>query len=149
MRLIKSVRVSVLALVPPIEGIKATLRNSGFSNVVVGPPYAASYEEVTINRQPDAVALTAPFNSDGLFVLDYNDKFLLPFEGNGVATDWIFELPKAANNFNFETIFDVLVTVDYTALESSNSILESGKTFKQEIISKLGNTSMNNRALQS
>jgi|GEM_PF-5552279 len=146
MRLIKSVKLTVLALVPPIDGIKATLRNNGLSHVVVGPPYASDYEEVTVSRQPDSIALTAPFSSSGLFVLDYNDKFLLPFEGNGVATDWTLELPKAANNFNFETIFDVLVTIDYTALESKDTVLKSGKTFKQSIIEKLGNSSSDDRA---
>ena len=139
MRLIKSVRVSVIALVPPIDGIKATLRNSGISHAVIGPPYADRFEEITIRRQPDAIALSAPFNSTGVFVLDYKDKFLLPFEGNGAATDWVFELPKAANNFDFETLFDVLVTIDYTSLESDEIPDASGKTFRQQVVESLGN----------
>jgi hypothetical protein len=43
---------------------------------------------------------------------------LRPFEGSGVAADWILELPKAANRFDFRTIADVLMTIEYTALES-------------------------------
>jgi hypothetical protein len=139
MRLIKSVKVSVIALVPPVDGIKASLRNSGISSIVVGHPYADAYKEITIERQPDSIALSAPFNSTGVFVLDYNDKFLLPFEGNGVATDWVFELPKPANNFDFDKIFDVLITIDYTALESDDSTGSSGKTFRQKVIDRLGN----------
>jgi len=146
MRLIKSIKVSVIALVPPISGIKASLRNSGISSAVIGPPYAQQYEEITIRRKPDAIALTAPFNATGVFVLDYEDKFLLPFEGNGVATDWIFELPKASNSFDFDTIFDVLVTVDYTSLESDNTLDETGKTYKQRSIERLSNDVSADRA---
>lgn len=43
---------------------------------------------------------------------------LLPFEGNGVDTTWEFRLPKAANLFDYRTIADVLITIEYTALNS-------------------------------
>jgi len=39
-------------------------------------------------------------------------------EGSGVATSWEFRLPRPANPFDFSTIADVLVTIDYTALAS-------------------------------
>ena len=45
---------------------------------------------------------------------------LLPFEGLGVDTVWEFRLPKAANLFDFETIADILITIEYTALDSFN-----------------------------
>ena len=41
---------------------------------------------------------------------------LLPFEGSGVDTTWELQLPPAANPFDFSTIVDVLLTIDYTAL---------------------------------
>jgi hypothetical protein len=118
MRLIKSIKMTVVALIPPNEGIRATLRNSGISLVVAGPPYIGSFQQQTISRPAESVALSAPFQASGLFVLDYNDDTLLPFEGTGVATDWVFELPQPANRFDFLTIADVLLTIEYTALES-------------------------------
>jgi hypothetical protein len=36
----------------------------------------------------------------------------------GVDTRWQFEMPRAANPFDFRTIADVLVTIEYTALNS-------------------------------
>jgi hypothetical protein len=118
MRLIKAIRMTVVALIPPNEGIRATLRNSGISLVVAGPPYIGSFEQQTISRPAESVALSVPFQASGLFVLDYNDDMLLPFEGTGVATDWVFELPQTANRFDFDSIADVLLTIEYTALES-------------------------------
>lgn len=120
MRLITSVKVTVVALVPPTAGIRATLRNSGISRIVVGLPYAPSFQEQVIRRNPEAIALSAPYQASGLFVLDYRDELLLPFEGSGVASDWVFELPKAANSFDYDTIADVLITIEYTALESAS-----------------------------
>ena len=46
--------------------------------------------------------------------------------------DWVFELPRAANRFDFRTIADVLVTIEDTALESP--------TYRAETITRLGTT---------
>ena len=132
MRLIRSVRVTVVALIPPHDGIRASLRNSGISRVVVGPPYSNEFREETVTRNSESIALSSPFQSSGMFNLDSRDDLLLPFEGLGVATDWIFELPRAANSFDYRTIADVLVTIDYTALESP--------VYRQHVIQKLPTT---------
>ncbi len=138
LRLIKHVKVTVLALVPPMEGIHATLTNSGLSRVVVAPPYAQAFQETTVRRNPESIALSAAYQASGLFVLDYRDDLLLPFEGSGVATDWIFELPKASNQFNYDTIADVLITVEYTALDSAD--------YRRQVIQGLGTTVSMDRA---
>ena len=44
---------------------------------------------------------------------------LLPFEGLGVETHWVFDLPRASNRFNFDTMADVLFTIEYTALQDA------------------------------
>ena len=43
---------------------------------------------------------------------------LLPFEGIGVDTQWEFRMLKSSNQFDYDTIADVLLTIDYTALNS-------------------------------
>ena len=48
--------------------------------------------------------------------VDLQPDMLLPFEGSGVDTTWELMLPPAANPFDFRTISDVLLTIDYTAL---------------------------------
>ncbi len=129
LRLIKSVRVSMIALVPPIDGIHATLANSGHSRIVV--PQDGTFVEVdALRRFPEAVALDSPTNDSGLFVLDYKDPMLLPFEGLGVETGWRLELPKASNRLNFDSLVDVYFTVEYTAFQNT--------AYRDQVIARLG-----------
>ncbi len=117
LRLIKQVRTSVIALIPPREGIKATLSTTGISRVIIGG--GGTFTNVETIRPPESVALSSPTNATGLFELNpQQDEKLLPFEGMGVDASWQLQLPKAANLFDFNTIADVLVTIDYTALNS-------------------------------
>lgn len=115
LRLIKRVRVSLIALLPPVRGVRATLAASGVSRTVVarGP-----FDTVTLRRQPESIAFTSPINATGLFDLEPESGLLLPFEGMGVDTVWQLELPKAANPVDYRSIADVLLTVEYTALDS-------------------------------
>lgn len=113
LRLIKRVRTSVVALIPPILGIRATLTASGISRVVIGGDI---FQETTIRRDPELVALSSPINATGFFELDAQSELLMPFESMGVDTRWEFMMPKASNPFNFDTIADVMVTIEYTAL---------------------------------
>lgn len=125
LRLIKNVNVSVIALIPPNEGIHATLSNTGISHVMSGPPFQ---EESVIYRLPESIALSQAANATGLFDLRPDDNLLLPFEGSGVDTQWALEMPKGANRFNFATIADILFTIRYTAFEDRSyrtSLLEA------------------------
>jgi hypothetical protein len=45
---------------------------------------------------------------------------LQPFEDRGVDTKWEFRLPKAANAFSYDSVADLLITIDYTALDSAD-----------------------------
>ena len=135
LRLIKRVRTSVAALIPPISGIRATLRASGVSYVVTG---GVTFQEVTIRRDPESVALSSPSNATGVFDLDAQTELLLPFESMGVATTWEFSLPKAANAFDFDSIADVLITLEYTALSDND--------YRQQVVQRLPKQASLNKA---
>ncbi len=126
LRLIKRIRTTVVALVPPNQGIRATLTSSGISRVVLGGDI---FQTEILRRPPEMVALSAPFNSTGLFDLQEQPDMLLPFEDLGVATSWELSMPKAANPFDYSSIADVLVTMDYTALNSFD--------YRQQVIQRL------------
>ncbi len=135
LRLIKRVRTSVVALIPPTQGIHATLSNvSGVSRVVMGPEV---FQTVVVRRDPESVALTAPINASGLFELEPQSEMLFPFEGLGVNTNWEFRMPKAANLFDYNTIADVLFTIEYTALDSFD--------YRQQVIQTLSSTTSGDR----
>ena len=116
LRLVRRVRTTVVALVPPTQGIRATLATTGTSRVVIGGP---TFATVRIQRGPESVALTAAIDASGVFELDPQPELLVPFEGIGVDTTWELRLPRPANQIDYDAIADVLVTIDYTALDSA------------------------------
>jgi hypothetical protein len=128
LRLIKRVSVSVIALIPPNEGIRATLSNEGPARVVIGD--FDIFEEKETRPDPQLIAFTSPQSATGLFELNPQSELLNPFEGLGVATSWRLSMPRASNQFDFQTIFDVLITVDYTALHSLD--------YQKQVLKKLG-----------
>jgi hypothetical protein len=136
LRLIKRVRTCVLALIPPTQGIKATLSNTGVSRTTIG---GSAFQDVVVRRDPQAVALTSPMNATGLFELDAQPELLLPFEGLGVETSWEFQMPKAANFINYDSIADVLITIEYTAL--------SDAVYRNQVIQQLNREFNADRAI--
>ena len=115
LRLIRQVRLSISALIPPARGLRAQLLNPGISRVIVGDD---TFRQVTIRRNPEQIAFTSPVSATGIFELDAQSDLLYPFEAMGVDTTWELQLPKAANPFDYSTISDVQLTIDYTALSS-------------------------------
>jgi hypothetical protein len=87
------------------------------------------FQTVPIRRAPEFIVLSAPTTSTGMFELDSQPDMLLPFEGSGVEMSWEFSMPKAANRFDYRTIADVLITLEYTALYSFD--------YRQQIIQSL------------
>ena len=134
LRLIKRVRTTVVALIPPSAGIRATLSNTGRSDVVIG---GGLFQTVRINR-PESVALSAPFDATGVFELDPQPEMLVPFEGIGVDGSWELRLPQAANAFDFRTLADVMFSLDYTALDSYD--------YRQDVLRRLGRSRQLDRA---
>jgi len=115
---IKEVSITVIALTDPVEGIKATLVNSGVSRVVVG---AYTFQTLTINRAPEVVVFSgAPIDNTGNLNLtpDQANSMFLPFENTGFEALWQLNLPRAANAFNFESIADIIITIKCTSLFS-------------------------------
>ena len=126
LRLIRRVRVSFLALVPPTQGIRATLTASGISQVIVGKDV---FQPIVVRRDPELIAFTSPIEATGVLELEPEGGMLMPFEGTGVNTFWEFRLPKAANPFDYRTIADVLISIEYTALYSAD--------YRQQVIQQL------------
>jgi hypothetical protein len=126
LRLIKRVRTSVIALVPPTRGIRASLTASGLSRVVIGGDI---FQTIVVRRDPELIAFTSSSNATGLLELEPQGEMLLPFESMGVDTTWELQMPKAANPFDYRTIADVVFTVEYTALHSFD--------YRQQVIKQL------------
>jgi hypothetical protein len=117
-RLIDDVHVSIIALTPPVAGVNASLRTSGNSWVVVGD---SVYRKKPIQREPQTISLDRARSAerDQEIRMEPSDREMLrPFENSGVETEWELRMPKAANQFDYDTIADVLLTIEYSARES-------------------------------
>lgn len=114
LRLIKRVKTTVVALVPPTEGIRATLTNSGISRVVIGGDI---FQQVVNRRNPESIIITSPRESTGVFEMQPESPMMNPFEGTGVDTLWEFRMLKSANPINYDSIVDILITIEYTSLD--------------------------------
>ena len=101
LRLIKRISLSIVALVPPTRGVRATLIASGISRVVTG---GDTFQSIIVRRDPELIASTSTSNATGLLELEPDAGMLRPFESMGVDTHWELQLPKAANPFDFRTI---------------------------------------------
>jgi hypothetical protein len=132
LRLVKRVRVTVIALVPPTTGIRATLSADRHSRVVIGGDL---FQPIRIERGSNRMTITSPI--PGLEP-EPESPMLQPFEGMGVDTRWEFRMPKAANPIDYSSIADILVTIDYTALFSAD--------FYQQVIQTLDSEFIANRA---
>lgn len=116
LRLIRRIRTSVVTLIPPNDGIQATLATTGLSRVVIGGDL---FQIVPIRRSPESVAFTSPRDATVLFEISQQpQEMLLPFKGMGVEAFWELRRPKVSNQFDFSTIANVLFTIVYTALDS-------------------------------
>lgn len=127
-RKIKTVSITIPAIVGPYQSIKATLRQQ--SNKVVTQPnlntvkYLVSNEKgqapgnnsLRINWRPNQqIAISKASGDNGLFELNFNDDRYLPFEGTGAVSDWELNIPQATNVFDLTTISDVIMYINYTA----------------------------------
>ena len=127
-RQIKTLSLSIPALIGPYQNIKATLTQT--ANKVLMQPDIAGVQYLLgeqVKEQPDTsvlrqdwrptqhIALSSGLNDSGQFMLNFQDERYLPFEGTGAVSDWTLEMAKAANPVDFNSITDVIIQLRYTA----------------------------------
>jgi len=117
LRLVNSVKTTVVGLLPVYDQVKATLTADTISYTVIG---GTIFQKIPIRRMElDSVALTAANNATGIFEMQpMQSELLNPFEGMGIESRWEFKMPLFSNYVDYTNIADVLLTVEYTALDS-------------------------------
>jgi hypothetical protein len=133
LRKIKSVSISIPALLAPYQSFNATLTQ--LSNQIV---LATDIDTVSFllggkkGDQPDArtlrsnvrpsqaIAISRSSDDSGLFELNFGDDRYLPFEGTGAVSSWRLSLPRAGNRFNLGSISDVVIKFRYTAFDGGD-----------------------------
>lgn len=128
LRKIKTISVSIPAVVGPYQNINAVLRQTKNYTVMEPKINAVKYVMDPVNN-PDPgnvrvdwipnqkIALSKGMDDNGLFVLNFNDSMYLPFEGTGAVSEWELNLPPETNHFDFNSISDIIIKISYTAYE--------------------------------
>ncbi len=113
LRRIKTISVSLPAVIGPYENIRATLTQTA-SKVFLSPGDGGrALESRRANQQ---IALSTGVDDNGLFTLNFNDDRYLPFEYTGAISKWqlTFPNPEAQKDL-LDSLTDVIVHVSYTA----------------------------------
>ena len=78
-----------------------------------------------------SIATSSAQSDSGLFQLNFQDERYLPFERAGVISSWKLNLPRPdLAQFDFTTISDVLIQVNYTARDG-------GQAYRSEVEDRL------------
>ncbi|PWW01255.1 virulence plasmid A protein [Paenibacillus cellulosilyticus] len=137
-RQIKSISVTIPAVIGPYQNMNAILRQESSATAVSATSKAVAYmldpskgvpddQSVRTNWVPDQqIVLTRGVSDAGLFVLDFRDERYLPFEGTGAVSKWTLSMPPETNRFDFSTLTDILVKIQYTAQDG-------GRSFRDEV----------------
>jgi hypothetical protein len=109
---IKTVSISIPAVVGPYENVHATLTQT--KNTVFTDKAGNVKRENWVPNQ--VIAISDGVNDSGMFSLDFNDDKYLPFEGTGAISSWKFSmLPELNKTIKLADIPDVIITLQYTA----------------------------------
>ncbi len=110
--LVRALSLSVVALVPPTRGIRASLTSGGPTSVVVE---GDSFPTITLNARPERVAFTGTAESVGAVPLTAEDAALRGvYDGIGFGGRWQLEMQRAVNPFDYDSIATVLISFDLT-----------------------------------
>lgn len=127
LRQIKSVSITIPAVVGPYENVGATLKqlnnnvllnNDSVAAVAMAKGDISSYSGDAIrkdHRSNQAVAISTGVNDAGMFQLNFDDPRFLPFEGTGVDSTWQLQFSELMPQGIFDSINDIIMEVRYTS----------------------------------
>ncbi|KAM0313559.1 hypothetical protein ACHAO8_005363 [Botrytis cinerea] len=135
MRRIRSVSVSVPSDIESETNTNAvlTLLEHKYRVTQSAADYAASQsatgsEAFRTDRIPiTAIAVSSGAKDSGVFELDFSGPRYMPFEGAGAISTWRLEFPAPIRHFNYESITDVRLHIQYTAYEGGPTLRKAAK----------------------
>ncbi len=146
LRRIKSMTVTIPCVVGPYTGVHARLTLLASSTRVdpalAEPPAGCcsgpdhdGYRTVGDDRRvvrtygaTEAIATSSGQNDSGLFELRFTDERYLPFEFAGAVSRWRIDMPQENNQFDFDTLGDIVLHLNYTAREGGDVLRRAAST---------------------
>jgi hypothetical protein len=143
-RKIKSITITIPAVVGPYQNVQATLRQT-INRVLLKPdPKGVAFltskskdgggasDASNIRsdwRRQQHIAISKGVNDSGLFELNFRDERYLPFEGTGAVSDWTLDM-RSTDKEVLATISDVIIHLRYTAKDG-------GEEFRTKVVHAL------------
>ncbi|KAA5533729.1 hypothetical protein F0919_14450 [Taibaiella lutea] len=117
-RRIKAVSISIPCVAGPYSTVSAklTLNSSRYRDIaIVSGDYGSESNYSIIAGGGQSIATSTAQNDSGMFEMNFRDERYLPFEGAGVISNWVLELPSQYASFDRSSISDVIIHIHYTA----------------------------------
>ena len=154
-RRIKSVSLSIPCVTGPYTSVSCTL-TLGRNQVRFDPRTGEDGYRVENDSRfrgyngimNQSITTSSAQNDSGVFELNFRDERYLPFEGAGVISDWHLDLsgkweetregsPRIIDlsQFDFNTISDVILHINYTAKDGGLALKQAART---NLVSVLG-----------
>jgi|GEM_PF-6593695 len=133
-RRIKSISISLQVASSRTYSLQATLKQ--LLNRIVKTPDVNAVQFLLGEPdvpQPDAATVVMDYRANqqiaicrcdrdcGLFELKFDGDRYLPFEGTGAVSRWELRMPKATNRLDYTQVSDVIVHLNYTALNGDEA----------------------------
>ena len=147
-RRLKTVGLSIPCIAGPYTTVACTLTLIGNSlrkeSTLLAGKYARdlSIDDPRFREEIAAIQSIATSNGQndhGMFELNFRDERYLPFEGAGAISRWHIKLNKDFPEFDFSTVSDVVIHLNYTAREG-------GELLRSKAVEEF-NKKMNDMAL--
>ncbi|QEL71780.1 MULTISPECIES: neuraminidase-like domain-containing protein [unclassified Bacillus cereus group] len=151
MRRIKNVTMTIPCMVGPYTGVHCRLTLLSSKTRVdprlVDPPHTCCHDErwkngyqvmpedtriVSTYAATEAIATSSGQNDSGMFELNFRDERYLPFEFSGAVSRWRIELPLENNQFDMETLSDVILHLNFTAREGGENLRKAANECAQQ-----------------
>ncbi len=151
-RRLRSVRISLPAVAGSSLGVHGTLTLLR-SSTRVSPSLDGGYERavdpqgafIDDSRFEDdlsvrSIAFSTGIEDDGVAEGEADDGRYRPFEGRGAISRWRIELPRDFRAFNYDTITQVVLHLEYQARDGGSRLSAAAKTSLRENLNELMRT---------
>lgn len=146
-RRIKSVSISIPCIAGPYTSISAKLSlvSNRYRKNIKDVENPDNYLENRIEGDTrfvynigaiQSIATSSAQNDSGVFELNFRDERYLPFENTGAISSWRLELPTEIRQFDYKTISDVIIHVNYTAREGGSVLKKAANHTLKKLLSE-------------
>lgn len=140
-RRIKSVSITIPNVSGPyttvscmlsLNSAKVRVKNTLLNNVYTETP-GGNDPRFVYQTGGDAICTSSAQNDSGMFELNFNDERYLPFENAGAISKWTLSLPAGCDQIDLSTISDVILHINYTALDDGNLAVKAKEALAEKL----------------